>query len=153
MLHKYSVTLSEIATITLFVMLSMKTKYALRALSKLSKEYGKGPIPISDISESEKIPRRFLENILQELKKLYIVDSKMGKNGGYFLTKTPNEISLYPIVQHCEESIGLLDCVSETKPGDCLFCKDIDSCKTHSVFKDIRDYTIQKLKETTLNNL
>jgi len=134
-------------------MLSMKTKYALRALSRLSKEYGKGPIPISDIAESEKIPRRFLENILQELKKLDIVNSMMGKNGGYFLTKSPDEISLYPIIQLCEESIGLIDCVSETNPGSCFFCKDIVSCKTHTVFTEIRDFTIMKLKETTLNNL
>ena len=134
-------------------MLSMKTKYALRALSRLSKEYGKGPIPISDIAESEGIPRRFLENILQELKKLNIVNSQMGKSGGYFLTKAPDEISLFPIVQLCEESIGLIDCVSETNPGDCYFCKDIATCKTHTVFADIRDYTILKLKETTLMNL
>ncbi|MDD4922373.1 MAG: Rrf2 family transcriptional regulator [Bacteroidales bacterium] len=134
-------------------MLSMKTKYAFRALSRLSKEYGKGPIPISVIAESEGIPRRFLENILQELKKMDIVNSLMGKNGGYFLTKAPENISLFPVVQYCEESIGLLDCVSETNPGDCFFCKDITSCKTHSVFADIRDYTIKKLKETTLKNL
>lgn len=131
----------------------MKTKYALRALSRLAKEYGNGPISISVIAESENIPRRFLENILQELKKLHIVNSLMGKNGGYFLSKSPDDISLFPIVQHCEESIGLLDCVSETNPGSCFFCKDINTCKTHSVFTDIRDYTIQKLKETTLSNL
>jgi rrf2 family protein (putative transcriptional regulator) len=134
-------------------MLSMKTKYALRALSRLAKEYGNGPIPISDISQSEKVPRRFLENILQNLKKLGIIDSMMGKNGGYFLTKAPGEISLFPIIQHCEESIGLIDCVSETNPGKCFFCKEIETCKTHSVFADIRDYTITKLKETTLQNL
>jgi len=134
-------------------MLSMKTKYALRALSKLSREYGKGPVPIADIAKAEGIPRRFLENILQELKKLSIVNSLMGKNGGYFLTEPPENISLFPVIQHCEESIGLINCVSETNPGDCSFCKEISSCKTHSVFADIRDYTILKLKETTLKNL
>jgi Rrf2 family protein len=134
-------------------MLSMKTKYALRGLSHLSREYGKGPVSISDISEKEKIPRRFLVNILQDLKKLGIVDSLMGKNGGYFLTRLPEEISLFSIIQHCEESIGLLECVSETHPGGCFFCKDIRTCKTHSVFEDIRDYTILRLKETTLKNL
>jgi len=134
-------------------MLSMKTKYALRALSRLSKEYGNGPVAISDIAKSEHIPRRFLENILQELKKIDIVNSLMGKNGGYFLTKAPDDISLYPIIQLCEESIGLIECVSETNPGDCFFCKDTNECKTNSTFMDIRDYTISKLKETTLKNL
>ena len=134
-------------------MLSMKTRYALRALSRLSKDYGKGSISISDIAASENVPRRFLENILQELKKLNIVNSHMGKNGGYFLTKSPEEISLFEIIQHCEESIGLIDCVSETNPGGCYFCKEISTCKTHNIFADIRDYTILKLKETTLKNL
>jgi len=74
-----------------------------------------------------------------------------GKSGGYFLTKPPEEISLFPVIQLCEVSIGLIDCVSETNPGDCLFCKDINTCKTNSVFTEIRDFTI--LKETTLKNL
>jgi len=134
-------------------MLTQKTRYSMLAMVRLAKEYGKGTLMINEIAESERIPKRFLESILLELKKNGYLSSKLGKNGGYFLTKAPEEISLYPIVQHCEESIGLLDCVSETKPGDCLFCKDIITCKTHSVFKDIRDYTIKKLKETTLSNL
>jgi len=134
-------------------MFSMKTKYALRALSMLSREYGKGPVSIVVISVTERVPRRFLVNILQELKAAGIVDSLMGKNGGYFLTQAPEKISLLPVIQLCEQSIGLLDCVSETDPGDCLFCKEIDSCKTHLVFSDIRDYTIRKLQETTLTNI
>jgi Rrf2 family protein len=134
-------------------MFSMKTKYALRALSMLSREYGRGPVSIAEIAGTENIPKRFLVNILQELKTLNIVNSLMGKNGGYFLATAPDKISLLPIIQLFEQSIGLLDCVSETSPGKCLFCKEIQSCKTHSVFSDIRDYTIRKLQETTLINI
>ncbi|MDD4048750.1 MAG: Rrf2 family transcriptional regulator, partial [Clostridia bacterium] len=67
----------------------MKTKYALRALSMLSREYGNGTVSITEIAEKENIPKRFLVNILQELKTLGIVNSLMGKNGGYFLTQKP----------------------------------------------------------------
>ena len=134
-------------------MFSMKTKYALRALSMLSREYGNGTVSITEIAGKENIPKRFLVNILQELKTLGIVNSLMGKNGGYFLTQAPEKISLLPVIQLCEQSIGLMDCVSETHPGDCLFCKDLETCKTRSVFSDIRDYTIRKLQETTLLNI
>ncbi len=134
-------------------MFSMKTKYALRALTRLSKEYGNGPVSISSVAVSERIPKRFLVNILQEMKALGIVDSTMGKNGGYSLTRSPNEISLLPVIQQSEQCIGLLDCVHENEPGACIFCKDTDACKTRDVFLDIRDYTIRRLQETTLNNL
>lgn len=72
-------------------MLLMKTRYALMALSKLAKEFGKGAILIGDIAAEEKVPQRFLENILQELKKIGIVGSKRGKAGGYFLKKIPKK--------------------------------------------------------------
>ena len=134
-------------------MFSMKTKYALRALSMLSREYGNGTVSITEIARKENIPKRFLVNILQELKTLGIVNSLMGKNGGYFLTQAPEKISLLSVIQLCEQSIGLMDCVSETHPGDFLFCKDLETCKTRSVFSDIRDYTIRKLQETTLLNI
>ena len=66
-------------------MLSKKTRYAFRALSYLAENYGQGPILISNISAEKKIPLKFLENILNELKKADLLESKKGKGGGYFL--------------------------------------------------------------------
>jgi Rrf2 family protein len=66
------------------MILSKKTRYAMLALTKLAKEYGNGAILISEIAKSENLPQRFLENILQELKKLGIVGSRQGKSGGYY---------------------------------------------------------------------
>ena len=66
------------------ITLSKKTRYAMIALIKLAKEYGKGPVLINDIAVSEQIPQRFLENILLELKKMGILGSRLGKTGGYF---------------------------------------------------------------------
>ena len=60
-------------------MLSMKAKYGLRALASLAKEYGKGPLLISDISSRERIPKKFLEIILLDLKKKGFLQSKKGK--------------------------------------------------------------------------
>ena len=75
-------------------MLSKKTQYSILALVRLAREYEKGPVLISSISESERIPQKFLEAILLELKKTGYVNSKKGKGGGYYLIKNPNEVNL-----------------------------------------------------------
>ncbi len=135
------------------ITLSKKTRYAMIALIKLAKEYGKGPVIISDIAESEQIPQRFLENILLELKKMGVLGSKLGKSGGYFLIKKPEEVSLDDIVRHFEGSIAMLYCISEKSYQPCEFCKKEENCKIRHVFKEIRDNTVSVLKKTTINQL
>ena len=76
-------------------MLSKKTKYGLKALSYLAKQDSNVPVLISDISESEKISKKFLESILLTLKKSGVLASKKGKGGGYYLLKKPNEIKIF----------------------------------------------------------
>ena len=70
-------------------MLSKKSKYALKAMMVLAKEYGQGPVLISDLAQREAIPRKFLELILLELKNQGLLQSKKGKGGGYFLGREP----------------------------------------------------------------
>jgi len=133
--------------------LSKKTRYAIIALVKLSKEYGNGPVLISEIAESEQIPQRFLENILLELKKMGILGSKLGKTGGYFLIRKPNEVALDEVVRHFEGSIAMLYCISEKSYQPCEFCKKEEDCKIRTVFKEIRDNTLNVLHKTTLEQL
>jgi len=133
--------------------LSKKTRYAIIALVKLSKEYGNGPVLISEIAESEQIPQRFLENILLELKKMGILGSKLGKTGGYFLIRKPNEVALDEVVRHFEGSIAMLYCISEKSYQPCEFCKKEEDCKIRTVFKEIRENTLNVLNRTTLEQL
>lgn len=135
------------------MILSKKTKYAMVALTRLARDYGKGPIQIRDIAESEKIPQRFLENILLELRKLGILGSKLGKEGGYFLLKKPSEVSLSEIVRHFEGTIALMYCVSEKAYQPCEFCKDEATCQIRRVFKEVRNTTYEILKRTSLEAL
>jgi len=135
------------------LMLSKKTRYAMLALAKLAKEYGNGPLLISEIASSQQIPQRFLENILLELKKMGILGSRLGKTGGYFLIKKPNEVNLEDIVRHFEGSLAMLYCISEKSYQPCEFCKKEDVCKIRDVFKDIRDYTLTVLSKTTIDQL
>lgn len=134
-------------------MLSKKTRYALMALTKLSREYGKGAILISEIAKEESIPQRFLENILLELKNLGLLGSKLGKNGGYFLLKNPADISLADIIRYFEGTIALVYCVSEKAYQPCEFCKNEETCKLKSVFKTIRDNTFIILQDTSIADI
>jgi len=133
--------------------LSKKTRYAIVALTKLAREFGKGPIQVRDIAESEKIPQRFLENILLELRKLGILGSKLGKEGGYYLLKKPEEVKLADIVRHFEGTIALMYCVSEKAYQPCEFCKDESTCQIRRVFKEVRDTTYEILSRTSLAEL
>jgi Rrf2 family protein len=132
------------------MILSKKTRYAIVALTRLAREYGKGPIQIKEIAEEEKIPQNFLENILLELRKLGILGSKLGKSGGYYLLKKPEEVNLAEIVRHFEGTIALMYCVSEKAYQPCEFCKDESTCGIRKVFKEIRDTTYDILNRTTL---
>ena len=133
--------------------LSKKTRYAMLALTRLAREYGNGAIMISQIAKSENLPQRFLENILLELKNLGILGSKLGKSGGYYLLKPPNEIRLSEIVRHFEGTIALMYCVSEKAYQPCEFCRDEVNCEIRKVFKEIRDTSYSILSRTTLEAL
>jgi len=134
-------------------MLSLKTRYAMLALIKLARDAEKGAIMISEIARAERIPQRYLEAILLDLKKLGMLGSKLGKSGGYYLIRRPEEIDLSQIVRHFEGPIALVSCVSEKAYQPCEFCQDESNCSLRKVFKDIRDYSYHKLQMTTLKDL
>jgi len=123
------------------------------AMTKLAKEYGNGPIVINVIAESEKVPKRFLEAILLELKKNGYLGSKLGKNGGYYLLKPPEKINLLEIVRLFEGAIAMLPCISEKYYKPCEHCKDEATCSIRHTFSDIREYTLKKLEKTSLASL
>src|SRR4030065_769418 len=78
--------------------LSKKSDYALRAMIYLSANYKKGAVQIKEISAKEKIPQKFLENILLTLRKVGILNSKMGLKGGYELARAPDLITLGDVI-------------------------------------------------------
>jgi len=79
-------------------MLSKKTQYAFQALMFLAKNTAQGPVLIADISKEQKIPLKFLENILLELKKAGVLDSKKGNGADYFFVSEPNQFPLNKIL-------------------------------------------------------
>ncbi|MDR1877948.1 MAG: Rrf2 family transcriptional regulator, partial [Bacteroidales bacterium] len=134
-------------------MLTQKTRYSMLALIKLAQEYGKGAIPVCKIAESEKIPKRFLESILLDLKNNGYLGSALGKNGGYYLVKHPKDISLLEIIRLFEGTIAWIACTSEKYYQPCEHCKDEQNCKIRHTFNDIRAYTYKKLAQTSILSL
>ncbi|MCO5229825.1 MAG: Rrf2 family transcriptional regulator [Chitinophagales bacterium] len=134
-------------------MLSKKSKYAIHSLVYLAKKYEKGPILISEISETQHIPKKFLEAILLDLRNAGILNSKKGKGGGYYLIKSPSEVNLADVVRLFEGAIALLPCVTHRFYEPCAECQDEFSCGVRDVFMEIRNETVEILKRSTLEDV
>ncbi len=133
-------------------MLSMKTQYAFKALMYLAQKDSDEPVLISEISEKKNIPLKFLENILLELKKAGILESKKGKGGGYFFNQPPTDVRLAKVMRLIEGPIALLPCVSLNFYQKCKNC-DEKSCGLSSVMKEVRDATLAILETKTVYDI
>src|SRR3989440_12705533 len=98
--------------------LSLRGEYALRALLVLGLNYDDRVVPISAISEQQNIPKRFLEQILNDLKSAGLVESKRGIAGGYRLARPPQRIALATVVRHLEGALAPVSCVRERFYGE-----------------------------------
>lgn len=135
-------------------MLPKKTKYAIKALMALAKTYEqKQPQRIADIAENEKIPKKFLEAILLDLRKLGMVNSKMGAHGGYYLSKHPDEIFISQVIRFTGGPIALVPCVSLNFYEKCEECVDETTCGFRDVMREVRDASLHILSKTSLSDL
>ena len=109
-------------------MISQKAKYALRALVSLAKAPKGEPVFISDIAEQQSIPKKFLEQILHELRNKGMVRSQVGKGGGHELARDPQDIDLLSVIRAIEGPIAPLPCLSQTAYARCEDCPDENRC-------------------------
>jgi Rrf2 family protein len=130
--------------------LSKKGKYALRALYHLAREHGRGPVLIATLSKEESIPHKFLELILLHLKNNGLVESKKGRNGGYYLAHAPDRITIGSIIRLIDGPLAPLPCASETAYRRCDECIDESVCGTRMVMRRVRDAMAEILDHTTL---
>jgi Rrf2 family protein len=133
-------------------MLSKKSQYAFKALAYLTEKFNQGPVLISEIAVKKKVPLKFLENILLELKNAGILESKKGKGGGYYLKKDPAQIKVATIVRIVNGPIAMLPCVSLYFYRRCDNC-DEDACGLHDMMIQVRDATLNILETRTLKDL
>ena len=94
---------------------SRKCRYALRAILELAMRNSPDPMKIADIAEAQSIPTRFLESILNHLKKAGFVESRRGKKGGYFLKSSPDKLTMGDVIKSMHGSLGPVECVDSSK--------------------------------------
>lgn len=134
-------------------MLTSKAKYALRAMIDLAAQTGFGerrPVFIGDIAARQDIPRRFLENILLELRKHGLVVSHRGKAGGYALAKAPDLITFADVIRAIDGPLALTPCTSHTAYQRCDDCRDEASCALRKTLVKVREATADVLEGATL---
>ena len=133
-------------------MLSKKAQYAFRALTHLVEKYDQGPVLISEISRKKKVPLKFLENILLELKRAGVLESKKGKGGGYYLKNHPSKTHMANIIRIVDGPIAMLPCVSLYFYERCKNCNE-HYCALHDTMILVRDATLNILEHRTLQDL
>ncbi len=132
------------------LVLSKKSKYAIKALLFLGRQKEHERILISDIAEQENIPKKFLEAILLELRHAGFLGSKKGKGGGYYLIKSPAQINMAEVIRVFDGAIALVPCAAHKYYEPCDECEDEETCPIRLVFKQLRDVTVEFLKGSTL---
>ncbi|MBV8799503.1 MAG: Rrf2 family transcriptional regulator [Alphaproteobacteria bacterium] len=131
-------------------MLSQKGRYALRALLVLSEHSGERPMMISEIAAQAKVPRKFLEQILLDLKRRGIVRSVRGRQGGYMLGRAPKDITFADVIRQTDGPLALSPCVSATAYHRCADCVDEATCAIRKVLLAARDATAAVLESSNL---
>jgi Rrf2 family protein len=134
-------------------MLTMKTRYALKALGILAERGLQQTTLIAEMSEREAIPRKFLEAILRELRQHGLLLAQRGRGGGYRLRKPPEEINLAEVIRALDGPLAPVPCLSRTAYERCAECKSERACGVRLVLKDLHEATSNILENTTLADL
>ena len=131
-------------------MLSQRTRYTIRALLHLADRYGEGAVQLGEIAEAQNIPPKFLTVMLSQMSRDGLIASRRGRDGGYWLARSPSEISYGEIVRLTRGSLGLLPCASRLAYQQCANCITEEKCRLHWVMLMVRDETARILDGLSL---
>ncbi len=136
-------------------MISLKTKYAIKALITLAEAQAAGvpSMRIEEIAERGGTPKRFLEHILLEVKRAGMIGSRRGREGGYMLIKDPHQISIGQILRQVDGPMAPLPCLSRRAYQRCADCVDEESCRIREVFGSVFANYLLLIESLTLADL
>jgi Rrf2 family protein len=135
--------------------LSVRGEYALRAMVALGLHHGErgaGVMRIREIAKEQAIPKRFLEQILNDLKDAGVVSSRRGAQGGYTLARPPELITLAEIIRHIDGPLAPVSCVSQRFYEPCT-CPDESRCGIRTIMREVRDGISRMLEGFSLAQL
>lgn len=133
-------------------MISKKCKYAIHALVFMGKQ-PQEKFLIKDVSQACRIPKKFLEAILLDLKRAGILGSRPGKGGGYFMRRAPSEVNLAEVVRLFDGAIAAVPCATYKFYESCAECEDEETCTVRDAFLEVRNQTVELLKANTLEDM
>ena len=134
-------------------MITMKTKYALKALSRLAVAPKGQPLLIADIAEQEGIPKKFLELILSELKQHGILTSRKGRGGGYLMARAPEDVTVASVLRVLDGPIAPVPCLSRTAYQRCNECANEATCSVRLVLREAHEASVKVLENTTIADM
>lgn len=124
--------------------LNKKTEYGLQLMIALAKRYSQGSLSLRQLAKEEKLPYKFLEQLVLPLRLAGLVEAKEGKAGGYFLTKSPGRISVSQVVEALEGPMDL---------GHCFGCPKAGTCGQKDIWSEVGEKINQTMKGKTLKDL
>jgi Rrf2 family protein len=135
-------------------MISKKMKYALKALIHIANHQDtEGYVKAHDIAEQGQVPKKFLEQILLDLKKGRIINSKQGNVGGYYFVKKPENTTLADVYRLIDGPIALVPCASKNFYEKCEDCPDENTCSIRHALIQVRDETLKVLEKKNIAEL
>ncbi len=131
-------------------MLSQKARYALHAVLYLARKGESASV--AEIAEATRTPRKFLEQIMHDLKLGGIVLGRRGKGGGYELSRTPDAITFAQVLRCISGPLAMSPCVSRSAYAPCPDCTSVEACEIRPILLAVRDTTSLLLEGTTLSS-
>lgn len=131
-------------------MISQRARYAFKAVVALARAKPGEGLQIRQLCEQEKLPRKFLEQILLTLKAAGYITSRRGRDGGYELLKPAEKIFIGPMLRAVDGPIAPLPCLSRTAYRRCEDCRDEASCELRLAFDSAYNDYLQKLERLSL---
>ena len=130
--------------------ISQKAKYALKALVVLARQETGRSLQTTEIAAAAAVPRKFLEQILLQLKVGGLVTSRRGRAGGYMLVADPEVITVSQVLRIVDGPIAPLPCISRTAYRRCPDCPDEKECAIRRMFAATYASTLRMMERTTL---
>lgn len=134
------------------VKLSTKGRYGVAAMYDLALHYGQGPISLKSVAQRQGISEHYLEQLMGTLRKAGYVKSVRGAQGGYTLTKEPEQITVGDIIRIMEGPIAPVDCLLSGQQGN-DYCDRAGICVTRGVWAKVRDSISYVLDSISLADL
>ncbi|MEG1523615.1 MAG: Rrf2 family transcriptional regulator [Clostridia bacterium] len=129
--------------------LSTRSRYGLKAIVDLAVYYGEGPVALPVLASLQGISESYLEQLLRALKKVNVVETVRGVQGGYSLSRDPSQITVQEVLSVLEGSTAVVDCVDTESNG----CKNACTCSARPLFLKLQTKINDVLSATSIQDL